>query len=412
MDETITLKRLNEFIQRVIGLNFEEAIWIRGEVLQAKENRGHIYIELSEKGDKEEIVAQASAVIWKNQTTLINKKFTFNLLSILKEGNQVRVKVLVDFHPRYGLKLIIQDLDSAYTLGQIAQKRLQVISKLKDEHLWQLNKNLMLPKVIQRIALISSKTAAGYLDFTDHLKTNPFKYAFNISHFQTSMQGEKTEEEINNAFHEINKCGPNTFDVVTIIRGGGAKLDLIDFDNFQISKNICECKFPVLTGIGHQTDESIADLNAYYSFKTPTAVAEYILNHNSLFETQLIETFNGIKNWGIRKISIEKLRQENIKAKIYNTFQQKAWQNITNLNDIFSRIKKIGNEKLQGELFNLKNIESILQINDPLAILAKGYTITLQDNRWIKKSYELDQKKEITIKFIDGQIVSKTQQDG
>ncbi|HRG32786.1 MAG TPA: exodeoxyribonuclease VII large subunit [Saprospiraceae bacterium] len=405
MEQTITLSRLNEFIQRVIGLNFEESFWVSCEVIQAKEIRGHFYIELSEKGNNEEIVAQASAVIWKNQISLIKKKFPHNIFSILKAGNQIRLKVLVDFHPRYGLKLVIHDLDSSFTLGQIAQNRIQIISKLKEANLWQLNKNLKLPKVIQKIALISSPTAAGYIDFTDHLKSNPAGYSFKISLFQASMQGDNTEYEISNAFNKINN---ESFDIVAIIRGGGAKLDLLDFDSFLISKSISNCPYPVLTGIGHQIDESIADLNAFNACKTPTAVAEFIINHNAIFETQLIEILNEIKILSRRKISVENLRQENMRAKINNASQNKVWQSSSRLNEIFTKIIKTSKENIHSELIGLKNMEAILKINDPSSILSRGYTITLQGNRWVKKLSDLDTKSEYTTKFKDGQITSKT----
>ncbi|NOT38244.1 MAG: exodeoxyribonuclease VII large subunit [Saprospiraceae bacterium] len=402
--EALRLSRLNELIRRTIALNFSEPIWIIAELIQGKLNKGHFYMELAERADDNEIVAQSSAVIWKSTYLLIEQHRDS---SILKEGNELRIKVQVEYHPRFGLKLNVIDLDPQYTLGQIAKQRQAIISRLIDEGLWQQNKNLELPKVLKSIAVITSLTAAGKQDFEEHLIENEWGYTFAIHYYPAVMQGQNTSTEVCNALSRINDMPIGSFDCVVMIRGGGAKLDLIDFDHFEISKSICKMRIPVLTGIGHQQDESIADMNAFFSLKTPTAVADYIVNRNFEFETEVVSIFESISNFIQSKLRSEAEKLNYLKSDYYSSVY-------LYLNTVEGHFRKTGSEvlhsfmesihKKENELISLKHL---IDSNNPQFILEKGYSLVYQGKKRIKSMKDLDPSLSLKTVFVDGLVKSK-----
>ena len=206
----------------------------------------------------------------------------------MRAGLEVRVLVQPEYHQRYGLKLVVQDIDPAFTLGKLAGRRQENIQKLRTLDLLERNKNVPLPRVLQRIAVISSERAAGYRDFQTQLLENPFNYDFFAVLLPASMQGELVEKEVIQRLQEIERK-KEQYDCIIIIRGGGAKTDLLAFDGLALSKAIAACSLPVLTGIGHDVDESVVDIVAHRALKTPTAVADFILHHNAAFEAELLE---------------------------------------------------------------------------------------------------------------------------
>ena len=233
--ETYSLFELNGFIKRVISLNFDEAIWVRCELSQVNNSRGHYYLNLIEKDPQsDQIIAQSSAVIWRNKVHEINNNLAIPLDDILKEGQEVAMLVQVDFHERYGMKLVVNNFDTSYTLGKLALKRQQTIAELKKLKLLDVNGRLPLPEVIQSVAIISGETAAGFQDFCRQLQKNPYGYGFKARLFQAAMQGQNVEEEVGNALKQIDTLR-DEFDVVVVIRGGGSRLDLSDFDSFALN---------------------------------------------------------------------------------------------------------------------------------------------------------------------------------
>lgn len=247
------------------------------------------------------ILSKIPAVAWATGAARIR---AFETATGQKFGNEIQVlaEVSVDYHPVYGLKLTLLDIDARFTLGQLEQKRQAIISRLINEcpdYVWQVdeilhtfNQELELPRVIQRIAVISSRTAAGYEDFLHSLENNPFHYTFIIDGFFTTVQGENNAPELAATFEDVTKAAARTgidYDAVVIIRGGGASTDLLIFDQFEIAAAVAACPFPVLTGIGHQKNETITDLMAHTSLKTPTKVAEFILQQNRSFELELLQ---------------------------------------------------------------------------------------------------------------------------
>jgi len=320
--EQFSLSKLNLYIRRVIAVNFEDPIWIDCELLSVKEKSGHIYLDLIEKDEQDQIIAQSSAVIWKTQSAALQKKCSYDLYQILSAGNKVLIAVTVDYNARYGLKLIVQDLDSSFTLGKLIQSKLKVIERLKSEQLWQKNKECNLPCAIKKIAIIGSSSSAGFRDFINQLEENHYAYTFKLKIYEATMQGNNTSEQIGKAFELIKSEVSFKPDMVVIIRGGGSKHDLLDFDEYAISKAISECPYPVFTGIGHFIDESLADLSAYTSLKTPTAVAEEILHINHQFESELVIIFQEICSYANSRKNNYKIELKSIESIINNTIQR------------------------------------------------------------------------------------------
>jgi exodeoxyribonuclease VII large subunit len=288
MEQNITLFELNTKIRDALNEILPETVWVKAEISEMKENRnGHCYMELAERKGNE-TVARARAIIWSYTYRMLKPYFEASTGRIFTEGLKIMVLVTVDFHPVYGLSLNIKDIEPAYTVGDIALQRKEIIDRLKSERVFDMNKELALPFVPQRIAVISSKTAAGYQDFISHLNNNPRGFKFYTCLFEAYMQGPEAEPSIINALERIYG-NEELFDVVAIIRGGGAVADLSCFDSYELALNVTQFPLPVITGIGHEKDDTIIDMVAHTRLKTPTAVAEFFISGAERFYESLME---------------------------------------------------------------------------------------------------------------------------
>ncbi len=291
MNEAIKLSELNGWVKRVINDAFPDKIWVIGEISEMKVNRnGHCYLNLIEKDEATDTVtAQARATIWSYTFRMLRPYFETTTGQILIEGIKVLVNVTVEFHELYGYSLNILDIDPTYTIGDMTRRRREIINRLINEGVADMNKELEFPLVPQKIAVISSETAAGYQDFNDHLIRNPSGYIFYTKLFPAVMQGLQAESSIIGALDRIYEY-EDFFDVVVIIRGGGSQLDLSCFDNYNLAYHITQFPLPVITGIGHEKDNTIADLVAHTRLKTPTAVAEFLIGELAAFDLRLTES--------------------------------------------------------------------------------------------------------------------------
>lgn len=328
MENHITLKELNIHIKEAFQLSFPEGIWLIAEIGELKVNySGHCYIDLIEKDQNStEIIARAKATIWSWQFRFIKPYFETTTGQTLRAGIKVLLSASVEFHEVYGLSLNIKDIDTTYTLGDMARKRQEIITRLIDEGVMDMNKEIELPDIPSRIAIISSGTAAGYLDFMQHLNESDKGYKFYTKLFQSVMQGNDAEQSIITALDQIFE-NEETLDVVVIIRGGGAQMDLSCFDSYDLAYHIAQFPLPVLTGIGHEKDETVADMVANTKLKTPTAVANFLIDKFDLvaktieeLETATHHTFNNyIDNEKQRLSQSVKLLKPLIKSKLERT---------------------------------------------------------------------------------------------
>lgn len=404
--ESASLFELNEYIRRVFALNFPEPIWINCEISQIKDVRGNYYLDLVEQNEKEEIIAQASAVIWYKSFLFIKNKLGPLTNSLLQAGIEVRVKVNVDFNERYGYKLVIEDIDPAFTMGKLELSRQKIIERLKNEGVWELNHEVSFPRVIQRIALISSEKAAGYADFVSQLQNNPYGYKFELSLFQSSMQGQNTERDVSQALDTIGGQA-HLYDAVFIIRGGGSKLDLSFFDNFNIGYKISTCKLPVITGIGHEIDESVADMTAYMALKTPTACAAMVIETAMNFESEILGMEEQIVQLAKSTLDNAKFNLESATQLLVSLPLEKirSQQNLLqNLSELFNTYAGF---RIKSAHQFLEHAESVIHFSDPIQVLKKGYALVRQEGKLTSSKTDFKPSKPTSITFHDGTIEIK-----
>ncbi len=402
-----SLQELNEFIRRVISLNLPEPLWIKCEISQIGRSRGQMYLELIEKDEiSSQVLAQSRAVLWARQYQSIKRDKGNIIDQILTTGQSVLLLAKVEFSERYGMSLVIQDIDTTFTLGALALKRRETIKRLMELKLIGKNKKHSLPKVIQKIAIISSERAAGYKDFVNQLVENEWGYHFDNQLFAAAMQGDKSEEEIVHAIRRIN-TQPDKFDLIIIIRGGGAKLDLAAFDLFNISKAIANAALPVLTGIGHEIDESVADMVAHTALKTPTAVADFIVQHNATFEAEAEQAY-------LRVVELTRFSQQKSRLNLQNiehNIQLKTQHFLNNqqrmLDFIAAEIPRNTKAYLNNQTHIIENLDKNITLLNPENTLKRGFTLTLKKGQLVKNATDLKEKDVIKTVFWNGERISE-----
>ena len=450
--EAISLSELTYLIKESIDTRFSEYYMVVAEINQINVNySGHAYLQLIEKDEKtKKTLANLRAVIWANKYNLISEYFESVTGSELQEEMKILVKTEVVFHPIYGLSLTIYDIDPTYTLGDIEKQKQKIITQLQEDGIFEMNKNIDIPLVPQRIAIISSPTAAGLDDFMNHLESNEYGYVFEHKLFKATMQGEKTEKSVISALDKIF-TKHEQFDVVVIIRGGGSKLDLSAFDSYDIAANIAQFPLPILSGIGHQRDLSIADMVANKSLKTPTATADFIIQKIVDFETELNSAYENITDFVNDTINEEEYNLTFLKSQLNNLIISQITSHQTDLRIIYEQLKSKTNlsiskkeeflnsliEKLKFSILNdLKNletenlrlekqlvdksnnyfvakfneldiIESKLKAHNPQHILDLGFSITYKNGELLKTAKSIAKGDKIVTRLKDGKIDSK-----
>lgn len=357
MVKQLTLSQLNEQVKDALLDAFPGAIWVVAEVSELKENRsGHCYLELIEK-EGNDIVARSRATIWSYTYRMLKPYFETTTGQFFSQGIKVLVQVTVEYHAAYGLSLNIKDIDPTYTVGDMALQRKEIIDRLQNEGVFEMNKELELPLVPQKIAVISSATAAGYQDFMNQLENNEQGFCFHAKLFEAYMQGTEAVSSIIHALERIFQY-EDFFDAVVIIRGGGATADLSSFDNYDLAINITQFPLPVITGIGHEKDDTIIDLVAHTRLKTPTAVAEFLINGMERYYSRLLELENGIIQLSRETLDEQKEKLEDIAESIsYSVtgFIQQKQQQLTKSGNRLQRGISTYSYKKQDGLNSIKH---------------------------------------------------------
>ena len=405
----VGLFQLQEFIRRVLALNLPDSLWVRAEIGQIKSSKGHFYLDLVEKQEgSEEWAAQAAAVIWSGTCRQLRKNLGQTLESLLQQGMEILVKARVDYHERYGLKLLIEEIDPAYTLGRLAIAQQEKRKQIEAEGLIGKNGLLPLPPALQRIAVISSAQAAGWQDFQQQLQHNPYGYRFHLQLFPAAMQGTQLEAEVLAQLERIS-TGATHFDAVAILRGGGARLDLAGFDSVALCRAIAAFPLPVFTGIGHEIDQTLIDLSAHSSLKTPTALAAFLIQHNLDFEARLLD-------WGTcladsaRKIvqqNIQYIEQQRIKIKTLASARILAEHNA--LREARLQIPLHARFHLKTEKAALESAEKICALLSIESTLKRGFSITLLRGMPLHSAGETHAGDTITTVLAEGTIESTVQ---
>lgn len=402
----LTLYELNSLVRGVIESTLNTGYWVEAELSEAREVRGHCYMELIQKdllGSTP--VARASAKCWKNRWNMLRPKFERVTGQPLHAGLKVLLWVTASFHEAYGFAWIVQDIDPTYTLGDMARKRMEIIRQLKEEGVFELQKELQFPIFAQHVAVISSENAAGYGDFCNQLHNNPQGLFFSTTLFPAVMQGDQVEPSVIEALNRIYEEA-DRFDVVVIIRGGGATADLSGFDTLALAENVANFPIPIITGIGHERDESVLDMVAYQRVKTPTAAAAYIID-NLMAVSLLLDRFQEtiVQRIG-QRLTQEQARLERITVRIPTLFSLVKAQREAQLERLSTAIASHMREMLAKELFRLERIALGLaplaqkkmdgekhrleqlalraKSLDPNVLLARGYSITLANGRIVR----------------------------
>jgi len=452
MTEKISLTELQLIIRDSLYMALPDVYWVIAEISELKENyAGHCYLELIEKqSDEQNVRARVKAIIWSNRYRFIKAFFENATGEYLREGLKILVKTKVEYHELYGLSLIISDIDPAFTIGEMAMKRQFVIKKLEQEGVFSMNKELSFPVFPQKIAVISSKSAAGYTDFINQLKNNSFGYVFYTALFETVLQGTETEQSIIRALDKIASYS-NLFDLVVIIRGGGSQSDLSWFDSYNIAYHVTQFPLPVFTGIGHDKDVTVTDMVANRSLKTPTAVADFLVdsvagaeNHIVGISTEIIEASriiieknrNRIETWGIKLLPLARVMMSKVRDKLSSEIIEiinigkelifKASLIPVNQQSLLTSsaktfisqkdivIKRNGEilvtltiNRLRVNNVRLKSLGSTLQILNPENVLQRGYSITSINGYILKNGNQIKNGDLIDTKLHEGTLRSK-----
>ncbi len=401
----VTLSQLNDYLRRVIEQNFAYPLWVIFEIHHVSHSRGHYFLECVERdATTDEIVATMDAVVWYTTAQKLIEEHGALVDELLRSGLKVCALCQVDYHPRWGLKLKILDIDPGYTLGEMELQRRAVLARLEREGLMERNRQVPLPPIIKRIAVISSPKAAGLQDFYVQLRDNPYGYTFRVHLYEASVQGDRAVYEI---VHQLERIPTEQYDVVAIVRGGGARLDLTVFDAYEIARAIALCPIPVVTGIGHERDRSVADMVAHTALKTPTALAEWIVAHNARFESTLVELAGRIQRmaaWHVQRERqvIEQYAQQ-LRYAAERTISHQYYR-LTQARDHFAHQSR---RLIEVQRQRIESAEHLLRSLDPRRILRRGYSMTIKEGKLVKSVRSLQAGDAITTRWIDGAAQSQ-----
>ena len=408
MNEVLTLFELNSLVHEVIEDNFDEQYWVVGELSDVSTPAfgGHFYGELVQKDEESDrILARARITCWARNYNMIRLRFQKEAGETLRKGLQVKLLVEVNFDEQYGYSLNVVDIDSTFTLGDLAKRRREILQQLEKDGILHDNQSLPLPRLLKRIAVISSAPAAGYGDFCHQLEENDYGFHFEVQLFPAVMQGEQVPESIIAALEEIREEPP--FDLVVIIRGGGASSDLSDFDSYELAACIALYPLPVLTGIGHERDETVLDYVAHTKVKTPTAAAAFIIEHQAEEAALLDDLYQRITHSAKEQIQREKQRLEHQRAVLpllFMGFYQKGENKLVLLGQ---RLSSSAKQSLEREKHSLQLMQQRLNSLDPRLLLKRGYTITTCGGKLVRSIEGLAEGEVLTTQTEKGEIYSK-----
>ena len=424
----LTLFELNSLVSNVIDTAFDHAFWVEAELSEAREVRGHCYMELIQKDIFSATpVARASAKCWKTTWARLKPKFERATGQSVHAGLKVMLLVTANFHEAYGFAWIVQDIDPTYTLGDMARKRMEIIRQLKEEGVFDLQKELAIPMFAQRVAVISSENAAGYGDFCHQLLDNKYGFAFSIRLFPAIMQGEQVEATVINALNDIYD-NVDDFDVVVIIRGGGATADMSGFDTLALAENVANFPLPIITGIGHDRDESILDMVSNTRVKTPTAAAAFLVDNLAGLWSHIDAMRERVATMVRRRMETEQERIGRISGRVPILFSLVKERQEAKLSRLMTAISGSIRERLQRAVHEIAVIDNNIQplverkltrennrvaqlslrteVLDPQRLLKRGYSITLLNGKAIHDPTTLKEGDIIETRVEKGSFVS------
>ena len=404
---SISLRELQLIIKQAIDA-LPDTYWVAAEINELRESAaGHCFLELVQKDEgSEQLEAKVSANIWANVYRMLKDYFASETGMELGKGMKVLVRVAVQYHELYGLRLNILDIDAAYTVGEVALLRNKTIAQLRTDGVFDMNRALELPPLPRSVAVISSEGAAGYGDFMQQLHHNSYGYTFRTALFQATVQGRDAEPSIISALEQIYERAAE-FDVVAILRGGGSQSDLSCFDSYALASNVAQFPLPVITGIGHDRDVSVVDMVAHASLKTPTAAAEFLVEKMAEQEARIEELWEALsESW--RRILTECRRnlqslQVTLKLYVQHYLQQERTRITTYLPQ---RLTQAAARSIAHRRMALDKLDSELKLANPATILLRGYSITLQNGAPLRSAGNVKKGDRIETILHNGKVAS------
>ncbi len=447
-----SLLEVTKSIQKTIANRYQSAFWVKAEMNKLNHYRssGHCYPELVEKKEGK-VIAQISAILWKSDYQRINTNFHRVLKEPLKDGIKILFSATINFNPKYGLTLQINDIDPSFTLGDLEKEKQETIDKLRLEGIFSRNKQLELPVLPQRIAIISVETSKGYADFINVFEaaSHSWNYTFFQFLFPSLLQGDNAVRTIITQLRNIRKV-MHHFDVVAIVRGGGGDIGLSCYNNYDLAKEIAEFPIPVITGIGHSTNETVAELIAYENAITPTKLAEFLIQKFHDFSVPVHKAEEKIDDRSRRLIGdaktnfaseVKLLRSvtRNILDQNKNEIMQHAQSlsqqsrfRLTNekkvlnaagedirkstyqfcaaekqhISQLAANLKKDIQQQHERQTLRLRNLEKNIHNLSPLNVLKRGYSITQLNGRSVRSSDFVKKGDSLTTVLYDGKVAS------
>ncbi len=428
MNRALSLFELNSLVREAIEEYVTDEYWVEAELASAHESGGHCYMELIQKEDGSNTpIARASARCWRSTWALLKPHFERETGQTLRGGLKVLLQVYPQFHENFGFSWIVTDIDPTYTLGDMARRRQEIIRRLKEEGVFDLNKELELPLFAQRIAVISSDSAAGYGDFCKQLSENKQGFKFAVELFSAVMQGEQVEQTVIAALNEINERRED-FDCVVIIRGGGSTSDLSGFDTLALAENVANFPLPVITGIGHDRDESVLDMVSHTRVKTPTAAAAFLIEHLQDVYSLIVEAEEDVIRCVTDCLQKERLRIDRLiellpkqlaafltaqharLGRLIELLPRQTAACLTsqrgNLDLLAATMRGVLERRMLQENHRMELLEHRVDAVNPEKLLQRGYSITRSNGRVVRSPEQLKAGDEIETTMEKGTIKS------
>lgn len=406
--ETLSLLELNGRVKSTLQFEMPDAYWVQAEISSiSPSGQGHCYLELVQKdATGRNFLAKAKANIWRGTWLKLKPYFEAQTGETLKVGMKVLLQVTVTFHEVYGYSLVVQDIDPAYTMGDMARRRKEILEQLARDGVIGLNKELEIPALPHRIAVISSATAAGWGDFRNQLDGNIYGFRFYVKLFPALMQGDDVERSVVSALNAV-AARRDDFDLVVIIRGGGAVSELSCFDSYNLAFNIANFPLPVITGIGHERDDTVADVVAHTKVKTPTAAAEFIINRVFDTASELENLTRRMSDAITGRMNTENVRIERLSQKLPSLFAVLRARQEQLLETVWIRSVNGVRNLLTSQTHKLEILDKTLAAADPAVILKRGYSLTRAGGRVVKCASDLKKGDRLTTVFADGSVESE-----
>ena len=405
--QALSLYELNGLVKQSIRNSMSETYWVRAELSDVRSNySGHCYLEFIQKdASGNNLIAKARGTIWSNIYKMLKPYFEQETGQTFTSGIKVLVRVSVEFHELYGYSLTVLDIDPVYTVGDMEKKRRKILRQLKEEGVIDLNKELEMPLLPQRVAVISSATAAGYGDFCNQLMNNPRGYGFHIELFSAIMQGDQVEGSIIASLNAIYDR-LDEFDVIVIIRGGGATSDLSGFDTYELAANCAQFPLPIITGIGHERDDTVIDLVVHTRVKTPTAAAAFLIACMDKVADRLENLSSRLQQGVQNRILWEYHRIENLKQRVPNAVYKRINNAKYSLLSMRKDLQMVAQQYLSVRRHRLELLQQRLNDALPEKQLARGFSIALKNGKVVKDASCLQEGDTLITLFHQGKVES------